>query len=132
MLDVKELADEELIHEMGQWEKQAARDEDRIKELIVEAKERELLLEDDDMGNGWRVLDGDGLNTMLAEAKGCVFESKGIAWCYWIGLGRPNGGRMYAISDPLAEEAALANGERVEIEDIEIVRGDGKGLHLVH
>lgn len=129
-MDVKELADEELVHEMGQWEVEAAKDEDRIQALIDDALERELMLPDDSMANGFRVLDMDGINTMPKNAKDLVFESKGIAWCYWIGMGRPHGARMYAISDPLAEEEALANGERVELEDIEIVRDAQPGTHL--
>ena len=130
MIDVKELADEQLVYEMGQWEAESTKDNERIQALIEEALDRGLLQPDDSLGNGWRVLDGDGVNTMLANAKDCVFDSKGIAWCYWIGLGRPHGGRMYAISDPLAEEEALANGERVEIEDIEIVYDNQSGVHL--
>ena len=132
MEPVIELSDEELVYEMGQWEAKSAKNEDRVQKLIDEALERELLVPDNSLGDGWRVLDGDGINTMLANAKDCVFDSKGIAWCYWIGLGRPHGGRMYAISDPLAEEEALANGERVEIGDIELVYGPpGKHLSIV-
>jgi hypothetical protein len=121
MIDVKELPDEELIFKMGQW-KTMDKNEDDIQALIDEALQRTLILPDDSKANGFRVLDMDGVNTMPKNAKDLVFESKGIAWCYWMGLGRPHGERMYAISDPLAEEQALANGEHVEMENISIVR----------
>jgi hypothetical protein len=119
MSTVKELSDEEVIHLMGQYEKD--NDGEHMQELIDEALGRELMLPDDSKANGFRVLDMDGVNTMPKNAKDLVFESKGIAWVYWLGLGRPHGARMYAISDPIAEEEALANGEPVELSDIQVV-----------
>lgn len=122
MIDVKELPDEELICKMGQW-KAKDKDEDNIQALVDEALQRQLMLPDDSKANGFRVLDMDGMNTMPKNAKDLVFESKGIAWCYWMGLGRPHGARMFAISDPLAEEQALTNSdEHVELDDVVIVR----------
>lgn len=68
--------------------------------VVGDLKNAGALLEDDGLGNGWRVLDRDGVPLMaISAAKGLVWASKGLAWAFWMGLGRPGGARIYAISE---------------------------------
>ncbi len=88
----------------------------RLDDLIAEARDTGLLVADNSRGNGWRLLDMDGVSLM--PTKEDVFAEKGHGWVYWLALGRPYSARLYSISDPLEEQNALtANGPIIMDDD---------------
>ena len=76
----------------------------RREELVAELRGCEILVEDEERGTGWRLLDADGVN--LNPGEDLLFADKGQCWVYWCGYGRPPRARMCATSDPLVEAAA--------------------------
>lgn len=108
------------VYELARLSKEERRsgdDDERRAALIVDLREAKIVVGDDGRGGGWRLLDQDGINLM--PDREFLFADKGHCWVYWMGYGRPYGARMYAISNPLEEEAAL------KIDGPFVVDGDG-------
>jgi hypothetical protein len=77
------------------------RNELRRNELVGRAERVGVLIDDDQLGHGWRVADEHG--TSLMPRAGLVFADKILALCFWNGLGRPGAARLFAVSDPMEE-----------------------------
>jgi hypothetical protein len=117
--------EEELCYDLGQLmsERVANREMAQIEELTADLEALGVFVEDDEMGNGWRVLDMDGISLMPpdADSRGLVFSDKGYAWIYWAALGEPRGARLYVISDPKVE-AEDEDGDLRPLTEREITR----------
>lgn len=112
-----EQREEELalgVYELGRLQGAVARE--RELELVEELLEAGILVDDKGRGLGWRLLDIDGVDLMPAPAEELLFADKGHCRVYWMGLGRPHGALMHAISDPLCEEAALESNAQLAID----------------
>ncbi len=77
-----------------------------LSQLVDKALEEGFFVESNGCGNGWLLLDMDGVSLMPAAAKGFLFVEKALAWWFWVELNRPYGARLYCISDPVEEERA--------------------------
>jgi len=125
--DDDEWSDEQLVYELAHQDQQEGkeRDGDKIQALIDECLFREILVPCNDRGNGWRLLDMDGVSLMPAQARDCVLPSKGLCCIYWMAQGQPHGSRMYCISDPVAEMGHLKAEEAAEGPHLRVVKNDG-------
>lgn len=116
-----------LPYELGQLQDAVGREDadatKREHELIEALRENEILIDDDSRGSGWRLVDRDGMNLMPAPAKELFFADKGHCWAYWMGLARPRDARMFAISDPVAEEAAIKGNVPFEMDENGVLIG---------
>ena len=115
-----------LVHVLGQIQLEVERDDFGARKrqhlVIEELCERGILIEDDGLGTGWQLLDQDG-NSLMPNRE-LLFEDTGYCWVYWTGLGRPHRARMYAISEPLAFEAACKSHFHPELK---VIEGGGGG-----
>ncbi len=132
-MKLAEMTNEELVYHLGGMEKmklKSAEVEDEMAEVVAEMKERGVLLECDSKGNGWRVLSETGETGQPPGAKDTVFSEKGYAFLYWLSSGREYGAKLTCVSDPIAEEAAISDGERVEVDEVFVV-GHPPNLEVV-
>jgi len=126
----------EVSYDLGvlMEERVSHREVGEIERLTADLASMGVLVEDDGCGNGWRLLDMDGISLMPpdADSKGLLFEDKGCAWVYWAAMGKPCGARLYSISDPVAEEedargimAHLSvSGRQITRKTFKVIQGD--------
>jgi len=116
---MSELTVEEMISELGQM-MVGKRDSHREKVLCRALEDAEIIVEDDGMGNGWRVLDDGGMPKMPQRVKHFVWSNKGYAWVYWMGMKMPYGHSLVSKSDPVKETDSLNGGKPVDFSEVEI------------
>lgn len=122
---------EEMIYELGQMQSGQKKNKDREKDLCRGLEDCEVLVEDDGMGNGWRVVDDGGMPAIPSRVKHYVWRSKGYAWAFWMGMGMPHGYSMIAKSDPRMETDAINSGKPVDFSEVELSIDNGPRLRVV-
>ncbi len=128
-MQVEELESVELAYTLGQQHVSQVKDIDKIDKIIVELKTRADLLLDDEMGNGWRVLDEGGMPMVSQLLKHWVWGNKGLAWSYWMGMGQPYGAKMVCLSNPREENRRISE-QPITFDDVDVVQ-TGPRLRLV-
>ncbi|MBN2258095.1 MAG: hypothetical protein JW704_09750, partial [Anaerolineaceae bacterium] len=87
MLD--EMENPTVAYKLGMTMKAAVKDPEQVDRLVSECIKRDVLIEDDSMGNGWRVVDDGGMPIIPQGVKHYVWKSRGDCWALWMGLGCP-------------------------------------------
>lgn len=128
---MSELTVEEMIYGLGQIQGGFVKSKSQEKELCRGLEDVEVLIEDDGMGNGWRVVDEGGMPQIPQRVKGFVWSNKAYAWAFWMGMGMPHGCTLMSKSDPKMETDSLNGGKPVDFSEVEIHIDGRPNLKLV-
>lgn len=113
-----EMTVEEMAYALGELYSKAPSKKEEADDLIGKLRDKGILLEDNYMGNGWKVLEVTGRVMIYENVAHLVWSSKGYAWSFWMGMGEPSGMMLCCISLPDVEIDAVRMGVQSGFEGV--------------
>lgn len=95
------------------------KDTRRLKTIVNELVEAEVLFESDGITIGWRLLDFDGMSLMPSWAREYLWTDERHGWAYWSALGKPYKARLFAIIECIKLEKLTQN----RVPTLEVLKG---------